>query len=60
MSSYASSRSASATGFPRPLTVQKALPWAATAGRLLLGAVFAYAAITKITDPAATVRAVRA
>lgn len=36
------------------------LLWAATAGRLLLAGVFGYAALTKIGDPAGTVRAVRA
>ena len=36
------------------------LRWVATAARLLLAAVFGYAALTKITDPEATVRAVRA
>ena len=60
MSSYAPARPASNADVPRSLTVAKALPWAATAGRLLLGAVFAYAALTKIADPAATVRSVRA
>ena len=34
--------------------------WAATVGRVVLAVVFGYAALTKITDPPATVRAVRA
>jgi uncharacterized membrane protein YphA (DoxX/SURF4 family) len=36
------------------------LPWLSLAGRLVLGGVFAVAALTKIADPQATVRAVRA
>jgi uncharacterized membrane protein YphA (DoxX/SURF4 family) len=34
--------------------------WVSLAGRLVLGGVFAAASLTKITDPQATVRAVRA
>ena len=34
--------------------------WAATLGRLLLAAVWAWAALAKISDPDAAVRAVRA
>ena len=37
-----------------------ATPWLSLVGRIALAAVFAYAALAKITDPAATVRAVRA
>jgi uncharacterized membrane protein YphA (DoxX/SURF4 family) len=37
-----------------------AIPWLATAGRLLLGGVFVVAGALKIPDPAAAVRAVRA
>jgi uncharacterized membrane protein YphA (DoxX/SURF4 family) len=36
------------------------LPWLSLAGRLVIGGVFAAAALTKIGDPQATVRAVRA
>ena len=46
-----------APAVPRPAGV---LPWLALAGRLLLAGVLGYAALTKIGDPAATVRAVRA
>jgi hypothetical protein len=35
-------------------------PWAATGARLLLAAVWAWAAVAKISDPDAAVRAVRA
>ncbi|SOC46652.1 Methylamine utilisation protein MauE [Blastococcus aggregatus] len=37
-----------------------AVPWVATAARVLLGAVFLVAGLLKIPDPAAAVRAVRA
>ena len=36
------------------------MPWAATVGRLVLGAVFVVAGTLKVPDPAAAVRAVRA
>jgi uncharacterized membrane protein YphA (DoxX/SURF4 family) len=36
------------------------LPWAGTAGRLLLGAVFVFSGVLKVGDPAQSVRAVRA
>jgi uncharacterized membrane protein YphA (DoxX/SURF4 family) len=45
------------TGEGRPVPW---VPWAATAGRLLLAAVWAWAALAKIADPDASVRAVRA
>lgn len=44
----------------RRLLDHGAFAWSATAGRLILAGVFALAALTKITDPAASVRAVRA
>lgn len=43
-----------------PDRVRPALPWAALGARVVLAGVLAYAAITKIGDPQATVRAVRA
>jgi protein-disulfide isomerase/uncharacterized membrane protein YphA (DoxX/SURF4 family) len=39
---------------------RRLLPWLGTAARLLLAAVLAYAALSKMGDPAASVRAVRA
>jgi len=42
------------------VTWNAAIPWLATAGRLLLGGVFVVAGALKIPDPAAAVRAVRA
>ncbi|HEV7654102.1 MAG TPA: MauE/DoxX family redox-associated membrane protein [Mycobacteriales bacterium] len=39
---------------------RRILPWVGTAARLLLAAVWAYAAVSKTGDPAASVRAVRA
>ncbi|MGQ0843524.1 MAG: MauE/DoxX family redox-associated membrane protein [Sporichthyaceae bacterium] len=49
---------------PAPLPSRRldrpALPWLATAGRLALAGVFAVAGLSKIADPAASVRAVRA
>ncbi|MFZ5852665.1 MAG: MauE/DoxX family redox-associated membrane protein, partial [Actinomycetota bacterium] len=39
---------------------RRLLPWAATAGRLLLGGVWVAAGALKLPDPAASVRAVRA
>ncbi len=53
------------TSDPRPGPLRRILAhpasaWSATGGRLILGGVFAVAGISKITDPAASVRAVRA
>lgn len=46
---------------PPQSPVRSAVPgWMSLVGRLVLAAVLGYAALTKITDPAATVRAVRA
>jgi protein-disulfide isomerase len=47
---------------PASLTarLRSVAPWLTVAARLLLAAVLGYAALTKIGDPAATVRAVRA
>ena len=39
---------------------RRLLPWFGTAARLLLGVVWAWAAVAKLGDPAASVRAVRA
>jgi protein-disulfide isomerase len=41
-------------------TTSRVTPWAGLVGRVLLAGVLGYAALTKIGDPAATVRAVRA
>ncbi len=52
-----------ATAAPQPSTEAPSrpwLPWSGTAARLLLGVVWAWAAVTKLGDPAASVRAVRA
>ena len=52
-----------ATAVPPPSTEapQRALlPWLGTAARVLLGVVWAWAAVAKMGDPAASVRAVRA
>lgn len=43
-----------------PAHAHRLLPWAATAGRLLLGGVWVAAGALKLPDPAASVRAVRA
>jgi protein-disulfide isomerase/uncharacterized membrane protein YphA (DoxX/SURF4 family) len=54
---------ATATTTPPPPTEtapRRVLPWLGTAARLLLGAVWAWAAVAKMGDPAASVRAVRA
>ena len=52
-----------ATTAPPPSTEaprRALLPWLGTAARLLLGVVWAWAAVAKMGDPAASVRAVRA
>jgi uncharacterized membrane protein YphA (DoxX/SURF4 family) len=51
-----------ATGWPAPPPARLArlAPWLATAARLLLATVWVWAAVTKIADPDASVRAVRA
>jgi protein-disulfide isomerase/uncharacterized membrane protein YphA (DoxX/SURF4 family) len=52
-----------ATAAPSPSTERlrrQLLPWLGTAARLLLGVVWAWAAVAKMGDPAASVRAVRA
>jgi uncharacterized membrane protein YphA (DoxX/SURF4 family) len=61
-------RTAGGTGSPGPGTPaspeqdrgRRWLPWAATAGRLLLAGVWIVSAVLKIGDPAQAVRAVRA
>jgi protein-disulfide isomerase/uncharacterized membrane protein YphA (DoxX/SURF4 family) len=52
-----------ATTAPPPPTEtpqRRVLPWAGTVARVLLGVVWAWAAVSKMGDPAASVRAVRA
>jgi uncharacterized membrane protein YphA (DoxX/SURF4 family) len=45
---------------PAPPRLRELAPWLATAARLLLAAVWVWAAVAKIADPDASVRAVRA
>jgi uncharacterized membrane protein YphA (DoxX/SURF4 family) len=47
-------------GVPAGTPERRLVPWLATAARLLLAAVWAWAALSKIADPDASVRAVRA